>query len=233
MQTSTGEGTIYSLSELIVFHWVSAKLRQSLEHDGSVQGIVSELVRFSASHVRPALTRSRKDAILETFQLGRLEIQPRYTEDKDFISITVLKPPCKEHEREALGFIRYAKLPGEVMLVNACAQAQPNALQLAKSLKQNKDNLAGCHGEGLKLAAIDISRNVYNISLASSSCSWSFSLRGSLSYQLYCFLTPSKVGSQLDQTDSVQDMARFTPRIWRDVSVSMDQGPRVRPGGFD
>lgn len=163
------------------------------------------------------LIQNRKDAIVETFQVDRLDFQPRYEENESFVSITVPRSPSKVLIDQALGFIRYEKKSGELRLANGCAQLRPKILQLGKTTKQNKNNFAGCHGEGLKLAAMVMSRNGYKVSVATSNYTWSFTLRETSHSIFGCVLTPSRSTAPQAQTDPVQDMALFTPRVWRDV----------------
>lgn len=99
-------------------------------------------------------TGNRKDAIIESFRLDPRSFRPVYEENGQQISVTV---PKMKSESEALGFIRYDKSIGQVMLMNACAQLEPESLQLGQMMKWGKSQLIGCHREGLKLAAIVMS----------------------------------------------------------------------------
>jgi hypothetical protein len=80
----------------------------------------------------------------------------------DFILITVPEVGSKTN---ALGFIQYEKKSRRVMLVNACAQLWTDALQLGHTLKKGQLQFAGCHGEGLKLAAMVMCREGYSVSI--------------------------------------------------------------------
>jgi hypothetical protein len=80
--------------------------------------------------------------------------------------IIVPDPKEPRQRRRALGHIKYEKKAGRVILVNSCAQIQPEVLQLGHTSKQGNAKLAGCHGEGLKLAALVMSRNGYKAKIA-------------------------------------------------------------------
>ncbi|OQD94904.1 hypothetical protein PENSOL_c023G00732 [Penicillium solitum] len=113
-----------------------------------------------------------RDAILERFDLDHLEFQPYYEDKGDCVSIVVPDPTDQRQRRRALGFIKYEKKAGRVILANPCAQLQPEALQLGCTSKQGNPNLAGYCGKGLKLAALAMSRNGYKVKVATSN--WYF-----------------------------------------------------------
>ncbi|KAJ5819501.1 hypothetical protein N7474_005092 [Penicillium riverlandense] len=107
------------------------------------------------------LYQNWKDAIMETFDLQRLQFRPCLEDDDDFLSVKVPTSSLVDDDVPALGFIRYEKKTGRVIMVNACAQLQPEALELGHTSKLGNPKLAGCHGEGLKLAALVMTRNDY------------------------------------------------------------------------
>lgn len=165
------------------------------------------------------LTSSRKDAILEEFDLDRLEFQPLYEDREDCVSI-IVPDVSDQHERcRALGFIRYDKKTGRTILVNPCAQLKPEALDLGHSSKRGNSNLTGCHGEGLKLAALVMSRNGYSVKIATANSHWSFSFVGS---RFRCMIRPSKMIGSGPDTDPTEDMARMQSHIERDVMVVIE-----------
>jgi hypothetical protein len=117
-------------------------------------------------------TKNRKDAILERFQLERRDFQPFYDNKRDCISIVVPDPSLSAshgHGR-ALGFIKYEKKPGRVILANPCASLRPDDLLLGQTSKDGSPYLAGCRGEGLKLAAMVMSQNGYRMHIAAGGC---------------------------------------------------------------
>ncbi|KAF4768593.1 hypothetical protein HAV15_002962 [Penicillium sp. str.  len=167
------------------------------------------------------LYQNWKDAILEHFELDRLDFQPYYEDKGGCVSIIVPDPKERHQRRRALGYIKYEKKAGRVTLANSCAQIQPEALQLGHTSKQGKSNLAGCHGEGLKLAALVMSRNGYKVKIATSNCHWRFSLQGQSGSRFCCVICPSKKADAGSQTDATDDMARLRSRIERDVTIEI------------
>ena len=96
----------------------------------------------------------RKDGIIETFNLSRSQFAPRYEEDNKFITVTVFSRASTWLNSRILGFIRFFKDSGKLIIANANAQLQPGDLQLGQSSKGYNNNVIGCHGEGFKLAAL-------------------------------------------------------------------------------
>ena len=94
-----------------------------------MEGVILELVRWTPLF-STTLTWDRKDAILEHFELDRLDFRPYY-EDK-WLRIDYLPDPKEPRQRRrALGYIKYEKKADWVILVNSCAQIQPEVLQLS------------------------------------------------------------------------------------------------------
>ncbi|EED22713.1 conserved hypothetical protein [Talaromyces stipitatus ATCC 10500] len=136
---------------------------------------------------------------------------------------TVKQPPYMKLERQTLGVIRYEKESGKVILVNICAQLWPEYLQLRKTSKHKKTNLAGCHGEGLKIATMVMSWNGYAVKIYSNSYTWSFCFQGLTDSQMHCLITPATV-LPLAQVNVAQDTNCFVPCICRDVSIIIERG---------
>ena len=88
-----------------------------------------------------------------------------------------------------LGFIRYEEKTGRLELVNFRAQLSLSSLALGYTTKQNQGKLAGCHGEGFKLAALVFLRKGYAVHIAASSHYWKFHWGKNDSRQLYCKIT--------------------------------------------
>ncbi|KAF3399844.1 hypothetical protein F1880_008366 [Penicillium rolfsii] len=89
----------------------------------------------------------------------------------DHLSINVPDQPLadqpaeRKNQRATLGFIQYEKKTGRITIANACMQLPINALAMGFSTKDAHgahSHLVGRHGEGLKLAALVLSRNGYN-----------------------------------------------------------------------
>lgn len=167
------------------------------------------------------LTKARKDAILERFQLERRDFQPFYENKRDCISIIVRGPSGPHGCNQALGFIKYEKKAGRVILANSCASLRPDDLQLGQTSKEGSSCLAGCRGEGLKLAAMVMSRNGYKVHMAAGGCDWSFRAPGPTRSQFSCVIRPSRNAISSLHTDPTSDMAQLHSHVERDVAVTI------------
>ncbi|KAJ5348624.1 uncharacterized protein N7506_001877 [Penicillium brevicompactum] len=169
------------------------------------------------------LYQNWKDAILERFQLNRLDFKPFFEDKKDHFSITVPTASNGNGNRRALGFIKYEKRTGRVILTNSCMQLPLESLVMGFTSKDDDEQLAGSHGEGLKLAALIMSRDGYKMSLAASHSKWSFGLHGK--YQsLRCVISPSRKRSPAIQREPADDMAKLRFHIERDITVVIGPG---------
>lgn len=146
----------------------------------------------------------------------------------DFISITV---PEMGSNTNALGFIRYEKKSGRVILVNACAQLRTDALQLGHTSKKGQLQFAGCHGEGLKLAAMVMCREGHSVSIETGNSHWSFAYGGPSKSRFCCNIGPLSVATPDGKPNPAQDMACFTYRTWRDVCVEIGPDSGGTGGG--
>ncbi|KAJ5900395.1 uncharacterized protein N7473_004465 [Penicillium subrubescens] len=114
------------------------------------------------------LYQNWRDAILARSNLGRLDFQPFYEDRGDCVAIIVPDLSDRHRQGRALGFIKYNKHSGCVTISNSCAELGLNALELGSSSKQHNSNSAGCHREGLKLAALVIVRSGFEVELSAS-----------------------------------------------------------------
>ncbi|KAH3173447.1 hypothetical protein KXV78_000430 [Aspergillus fumigatus] len=174
------------------------------------------------------LYQNWKDAIIHSFNLNLRDFRPLYQENGDFISITV---PEMGSNTNALGFIRYEKEYGRVVLVNACAQLRSESLQLGHTSKKGQLQFAGCHGEGLKLAAMVMCREGYSVSIETGNSHWSFAYGGPSKTRFYCNIGPLCVATPEVKLNPAQDMACFTYRTWRDVCVEVGPDSEGTGGG--
>ena len=118
----------------------------------------------------------RKDAIIERFNVDRQSFLPFLEDHGDLLSIVVPEPhladkPWERENRRALGLIRYNKKTGCITIVNACMQLPIDALTMGFSTKDARaahEHPVGRHGDGLKLAALILSRDRYTVSIAAS-----------------------------------------------------------------
>jgi hypothetical protein len=151
------------------------------------------------------------------FNLGRLDFQPCYEDRGDCIAITVPDLSDRHRQGRALGFIKYDKHSGCVTISNSCAELGLNALELGSSSKQHDSNSAGCHGEGLKLAALVMVRSGFEVELSASRSHWRFGL---LQSHFFCDIKPSNHSSP-NGSDPSGDMFRLCSRVDRDVTVEI------------
>lgn len=107
-------------------------------------------------------------------------------------------------------------MTGQTILVNPCAQLKPETLDLGHSSKRENTNLTGFHGEGLKLAALVMSRNGHSIKINTAKSHWNFSFSGS---RFRCTIRPTRMINSDPKTDPTKDMARMQSNIERDVMV--------------
>ncbi|KAJ5267356.1 hypothetical protein N7478_010164 [Penicillium angulare] len=173
------------------------------------------------------LYQNWKDAIMETHRLHRKEFRPILRDEGHRIMILVPRPSPDEQSSEALGFIKYQKSNGSITLVNSNSSLPIEALGIGWSSKKGPDSI-GRHGEGLKLAAMVLIREGYQVRMAASRTNWTFSWDQTAS-QVSCSLRPSLQKEAPDGADAAIHMDRLRARIDRDVSVtiasSQDQLP--------
>ena len=108
-----------------------------------------------------------------------------------------------------------------MILANSYASLRPDDLQLGQTSKEGSTRLAGCHGEGLKLAATVMSRNGYKVHIAAGGCDWSFRARGPSKSELSCVIRPSRNANASLHTDPASDMAQLHSRVERDVTITI------------
>jgi hypothetical protein len=89
-------------------------------------------------------------------------------------------------------------------------------------------HLVGRHGEGLKLAALVLSRNGYNVSIAASGCNWRFDMHTDAA-SVSCTVAPSQKTKSIEWTDPALDMASLRYHVGRDVAVVIG-GRRAKSG---
>lgn len=94
-----------------------------------------------------------------------------------------------------LGFIRYEEKSGRLLLVNHCAQLDPAFLYFGHASPNSVTHLAGCHGEGLKLAAVVMARSGYEMSISSGVYKWTFSGGSASDAPLLCSRTSNSTGA--------------------------------------
>ncbi|KAH2060207.1 hypothetical protein KXX03_006327, partial [Aspergillus fumigatus] len=100
-----------------------------------------------------------------------------------------------------------------------------------KTSKKGQLQFAGCHGEGLKLAAMVMCREGYSVSIETGNSYWSFAYGGPSKSRFCCNIGPLSVATPDGKLNSAQDMACFTYRTWRDVCVEVGPDSEGTGGG--
>ncbi|CAI7647755.1 unnamed protein product, partial [Penicillium manginii] len=163
-----------------------------------------------------------KDAMLERFQVDRMAFRPYFVDACDHY-VAMASDPADTEGRRSLGFIKYEKKSSRVTFANACIQFPVESLELGFTTKVGQNQLAGSHGDGLKLAAVVLSRDGYRLQVAASRCSWYFYLREPCKSRLQCTITPSRQSGST-QTDWAEDIAGLRFQTERDVAVLIGPG---------
>ncbi|KAJ5364968.1 uncharacterized protein N7496_010681 [Penicillium cataractarum] len=99
-----------------------------------------------------------------------------------------------------------------------------------------QNHLVGRHGDGLKLAALILSRDRYNVSIAGSGCNWRFDMHADTA-SVYCTVVPSQKTNSIEWNDPALDMANLRYHVGRDVAVVIGatrakSSPPVAPDAF-
>ncbi|KAJ6016399.1 hypothetical protein N7540_010990 [Penicillium herquei] len=159
-------------------------------------------------------------AAFREFYQNWTDFQPRFNDTRDQISIVVPDPRRDRQAERALGFIKYHKRCGRVTLTNANAQLPIEALEVGWSTKAGQTGVSGS-GEGLKLAALALSRDGLRVRIAASRGNWLFSIEGVPQPRLCCTVCPSTKCELFEGADPAVEMAQLRSRIARDVSVTV------------
>jgi hypothetical protein len=151
---------------------------------------------------------------MERFELDRQSFQPVLEDHSGGLSIIVpdrnlADRPAESDYRRALGFIPIA---------NACMRLPINALGMGFSTKDAHDRLVVCHGEGLKPAALVLSRDGFQVSIAASGCNWRFDMHTDCT-SISCTVAPSQKTKSIQWADPALDMANLRSHVERDVAA--------------
>lgn len=131
---------------------------------------------------------------------------------------------------ELAGYIRFKKSDGNVELTNFNAKLDTRCLEIGYTTKNNDDRLSGVYGKGLKVAALALCREDFNVKICSNNCYWNFGFRGKLNHNLYCQVTPASKGkikrlmARLEKDLQCRISQQLTAKIWKDVSVFITKG---------
>ncbi|KAJ9495511.1 hypothetical protein H2202_009051 [Exophiala xenobiotica] len=189
------------------------------------------------------LYQNWKDGILSSFGVEPRRFKPLVTENERFIKVTVhARHPSNDWHsngdaQQLMGYIQFDKNVGLLELTNFRARLEREHLDLGQSSKRTDANLAGCHGEGFKLAALVMLRNSYAIKFESNSFYWNFSLRGAnVRSTLHCQLNPraprlvQKERAEFERKTQASGFRRgLTSNIWEDTTVKVG---KVKGRGF-
>jgi hypothetical protein len=146
-----------------------------------------------------------------------------FHDDNVHFAIIASSAPNDHADPLARGFIKYEKNTGRVTLANACAQLPIESLVMGYTTRDRDNRLSGSHGDGLKLAALVMNRQQFQMSIAASHCNWKFGLHGP-QQSLRCVITAARKISHSDWPAAADDMANLRPRIERDVAVVIGAG---------
>lgn len=172
----------------------------------------------------------RKDAIIQSYNLGATDFNPILDDDEDKVLITVHRQGAADPlMEECLGYIRFKKEVGTVEFTNFGAIMSPSCLEMGYSTKTEDARLAGRHGEGLKIAALVMRRNGFHVRICSNRSFWNFGFRGKKQNEFYYQLnraSDSRVTSLRTRFNTAREKGtprELNPNIWEDVSVTVGQ----------
>lgn len=115
------------------------------------------------------LMLSRKDALCSTFALTHETFKPIFQNTTTEIPVAVRRPSPAD---DLLGFMRFRRKTGDLEITNFDAQLQREKPELGGTTKKGQINLAGTHGEGFKIAALDMRRTNHKVEIRSTGFSW-------------------------------------------------------------
>ena len=115
-------------------------------------------------------------------------------------------------------------------------------LDIGVTTKRGSHETAGKHGEGFKVGALVMTRNLYRVRYESSNFYWAFKFGGHLQQQLYCSLSPmneNKIKTLRDKEEkriAAGTARQLQSNIWEDVTVKIGRiygtGERVKKERF-
>jgi hypothetical protein len=133
------------------------------------------------------LISSRTDAIIKKSGVSREKLAYVHNDSNDEYTITVHHPITNK----MLGYLFFFKKRGMLELCNFGSTLVRQALNMgATSIKDN--NLAGKHGEGLKLAALVMVREGHQAKITASGFDWNFRWGANDTTSLWCYLSEVK-----------------------------------------
>lgn len=180
------------------------------------------------------LTVHRKDGIIDSFQIDARSFRPVIQEGRSDISITVHQSHVAGDgnlSQRLIGFISYDKRNGRTQLSNFNANLEAKHLSMGGSSKRSNENLAGHHGEGLKLSALVMRRLGYGVRIESSSFYWNFNFGRGDHPNLCCNLSqPSPASLARKKQTYAEQLSRpnaerpLKGNLWEDVTLILSKG---------
>ena len=179
---------------------------------------------------RCLLTLLRKDGIIATNGIDPRSFKPvlRATQANIFIELSAEPQPGQPNtQTRLLGFISFNKKSGIVKMTNFKAKLEMKHLYLGETSKRRDDRMAGCHGEGFKLAALVMKRNGHSVRFETNRFKWNFGFTGKPP-NLRCRLSesnPEKVEERrrkyLSKVGTPKYKRGRTANIWEDVTLQI------------
>ena len=173
---------------------------------------------------------NRKDGIIETFKLNLSNFRPEVQESNETVIVRVHCQASghRKHDQsnhkpgDLLGFIRFLKKKGTLELTNFKSKLTKDSLNFGESSKRKNRNLAGTHGEGMKVATVVMLRTGHQVRLESTGSYWNFSVAGRSRTQIYCRISPMKsVKLSVQKKNAKRDPKKPGNHIWEDVSIKI------------
>ncbi|KAE8371297.1 hypothetical protein BDV26DRAFT_134990 [Aspergillus bertholletiae] len=161
--------------------------------------------------------------------MSLLDFAPHVSVTSEAITIVVEEPiapgpgGARPLARRVLGYIRFNKAQGSAEFANLGSSLDPQCLEMGNTTKKNDDRLAGGHGEGLKIAALVLSRADHHVKISASGLYWNFGFNGQARTNFYCRLTPAKAKRD---PRAPGHPARLSADVGRDVSVLVEKGQK-------
>lgn len=173
----------------------------------------------------------RKDGIIASFNIDPSTFKPVTQETGTAIAIKAYRNTNGNASPELVGFISYDKRNGRTQLCNFKARLEAKHLGMGESSKRSSSNLAGTHGEGLKLAALVMRRYGVGVRIESSSFYWNFNFARGDHATLCCNLSSPSAKSlaQKKRAYAVQNsrpaaQRPLTGNMWEDVTMTLSTG---------
>lgn len=163
---------------------------------------------------------TRKDSIIETFDLNQARFEPIiHGFDLDGSYTAEARYPSS---KQLLGYISLKD--GVLEFTNFKTQLSPRALDLGSSSKRDSSETAGTHGEGFKVASLVMLRNGYRVQYQASEFYWTMRFGEKHKDTLYCVLSGMKKATLIklkSTTRKHKGPRELSGNIWEDVTLKI------------